>query len=633
MCGIAGVLYRDTSRTIDTVSLTAMASALAHRGPDAAGYFTAPGVALAHRRLAIIDQERGDQPLANEDGTVIVAFNGEIYNHAGLRDGLMRRGHRFHSRSDTEVLVHLYEEDGEDLVQHLRGMFAFALWDANSKRLVLARDRVGIKPLYVYRDADRVLFGSEIKAILAHPEVPRDLHLPALEGYLAYGCTSGAESIFRRIEKLLPAHVLTLTAADLQRNARRYWQLAVQPDPRPTLGEWGEAIVAKVDETVRLHLMSDVPVGAFLSGGLDSSVIVSTAAGMAPSLQTFSIGFREERYNELPFARQVADRFGTSHLEQIASPDAVDLIDDLAYHCDEPFADASAIPSLMVARLAGQRVKVALSGDGGDEAFGGYSRYAGDAREAALRRLVPAAVQRLALAPAARRWPQADWLPRPLRAKNLLTNLSLEPGPAYANTLAMCRLPLRRQLLAPDVVSALNGSDPDRAIADSYRAAAHDGPVAAMIAADIAVRLPDDYLVKLDRTSMACGLEVRPPFLDHELLELTARIPPAFKVRRGVTKWILKQSYGARLPAAIANRPKQGFEIPIHSWFRGPLRPMFESMVLDTGSPVAGLLNQRTVRQVFDAHLSGRARNGHVLWTLLMLSRWSDRYLGRGVVA
>ena len=629
MCGLAGVLYADAARTIDAAALTRMATRLAHRGPDAAGYWQAPGVALAHRRLSVVDLAGGDQPVSNEDGSVVVVLNGEIYNHLELRAWLCRRGHRFRTRSDTEVLVHLYEEHGAALVERLRGMFAFALWDAAARQLLLARDRVGIKPLYIYRDPGKVVFGSEIKAILEHPDVPRDIDLIAFEQYLMFGNTGGSRSIFRGIEKLLPAHVLTLTSGSLHKTATRYWRLTARPDPRPTPREWREMICAKVDETVALHLMADVPVGAFLSGGLDSSVIVASASRAAASLQTFSIGFEEEPYNELPYARAVAERFGTEHVEQIASSDAARLIEDLAYHCDEPFADASAIPSLMVSRLASTRVKVALSGDGGDEAFGGYSRYAGDEREAAMRRLVPRAVRRFALAPAARLWPQADWLPRMLRARTLLTNLSLDPGPAYANTVAMCRQPLRRQLLAPDVAAALEGTDPGEAIAGSYAAAAHDGPVAAMISADIAVRLPDDYLVKVDRTSMACGLEVRPPFLDHELMELAARIPPGLKVRNGVTKWILKESYEGRLPAAVRNRPKQGFEIPIHAWFRGPLREMFESAVLGSRSAATDLFDPKTVRRVYEAHLSGRARHGHVLWTLLMFSRWGARYLGR----
>jgi asparagine synthase (glutamine-hydrolysing) len=604
-----------------------MASRIAHRGPDAAGYWQSGGVALAHRRLSIVDVAGGDQPVANEDGSVIVVFNGEIYNHVELREWLCRRGHRFRTRGDTEVLVHLYEEHGARLVERLRGMFAFALWDAGTRQLLLARDRIGIKPLYIYRDQQKVVFGSEIKAILAHPQVPRELDLTAFEQYMTFGNTGGERSIFRRIEKLLPAHLLTLTSRTLDRPPTRYWQLVARPDFRTRPEEWSEQICAKVDETVALHLMSDVPVGAFLSGGLDSSVIVASAARASAALQTFSIGFEEEPYNELPFARAVAEQFGTDHVERIASNDAVRLIEDLAYHCDEPFADASAIPSLMVSRLASQRVKVVLSGDGGDEAFGGYSRYAGDEREAALRRLVPAAVRRFALAPAARLWPRTDWLPRSLRAKTLLTNLALDPARAYANTVTMCRQPLRRRLMAPDVVSALDGYDPARAIADSYEAAAHDGPVAAMMAADIAVRLPDDYLVKVDRTSMACGLEVRPPFLDHELMELAARIPAPLKVRNGVTKWILKQSYGPRLPAVVCNRRKQGFEIPIHAWFQGPLKEMFESTVLASRSAAADLLDRDTVRRVYRAHVSGRARYGHVLWTLLMFSQWSRRYL------
>jgi asparagine synthase (glutamine-hydrolysing) len=626
MCGIAGVLYRDDRRPVEISTLEAMAGRLAHRGPDAAGYWHDTGVALAHRRLSIIDLAGGGQPLANEDGSLVVVLNGEIYNHATLRDELRRRGHTFRSRSDTEVLVHLYEEHGDALIDRLRGMFAFALWDHRRRRLLLARDRVGIKPLYFYRDAEKLVFGSEIKAILEHPGVSRDIHLGALEQYLGFGCTWGAQSIFQKIERLPPAHLLVLSAADLGRQPQRYWSLSIQPDPRPRVEEWCEALVTKIDETVRVHLAADVPIGAFLSGGIDSSVIVATAAHAAP-LQTFSIGFHDERYDELPHAREVATHFGTQHVERIAASDAAQLIDDLSYYCDEPFADASAIPSLMVARIARDHVKVALSGDGGDEAFGGYTRYVGDSREAALRRLLPPFVRRHLVAAAARHWPDASWLGSRLRGRTLLTNLTLEAGDAYANTLAMCRMPLRRQLLAPDVAATLNGADPGRPIADSYRAVAGHGPSAAMMAADLAVRLPDDYLVKVDRASMACGLEVRPPFLDHELLELAARIPPQLKVRHGVTKWILKRSYRARLPRAVTRRRKQGFEVPINEWLKGPLRPMLESELMDANSVLDHLINRQTARRVYQDHLSGRGRYGHVLWTVLMLARWSERYV------
>jgi asparagine synthase (glutamine-hydrolysing) len=629
MCGIAGVLYADPTRPPDPAVLQAMGSSIKHRGPDAEGFWNEPGIGLVHRRLSIIDLSGGDQPIGNEDGSVQVVFNGEIYNFQELRAGLEARGHRFRTRSDTEVLVHLYEEEGERLVQRLRGMFAFALWDRVRHRLVLARDRLGIKPLYLYRDGEKLLFGSELKAILAHPAVDRAVDVDALEDYLTFGMVPGASSIFKKIEKLPPAHVLTARAGELDLAPTRYWQLRIEPDYRPSVEEWQEAIRAKLDETVRLHLIADVPVGAFLSGGLDSSMVVARAAGSVQgTLQTFSIGFAEEAFSELPYARQVAERFGTRHVEEIVTPDAVSLLDELTRFYDEPFADSSAIPTYLVARLASRSVKVVLSGDGGDEAFGGYSRYAHDLKEAALRRCLPAWFRRLALGPLARAWPKADWLPRPLRAKTLLTNLSLDPAAAYANTLTLCRRPLRRQLLAADLQARLNGHEPERIIRTHHATAPANDALGGMLAADTGTILPDDFLVKVDRASMAHGLEARPPLLDHELLELAARIPSEWKVRKGQTKWIFKQVCRKELPANLIDRPKHGFEMPIDAWLRGPLGEMFEAAVLCPRASVAGLVDQAVARKLYGAHLRGTGRHGAVLWSLLVLARWADRYLG-----
>lgn len=608
--------------------LKAMGDAIAHRGPDAEGFWSEPGIGLVHRRLSIIDLASGDQPIGNEDGSIQVVFNGEIYNFQELRSGLEARGHRFRTRSDTEVLVHLYEEQGEQLVEQLRGMFAFALWDCQRRRLVLGRDRLGIKPLYVYRDADKLLFGSELKAILAHPGVARDLDPAALEEYLAFGMVCGSSSIFRRIEKLPAAHVLVVGPDALDRPARPYWQFRIEPEHGPTTEEWQERIRAKVAETVRLHLIADVPVGAFLSGGVDSSVIVASCAGQTNGpLQTFSMGFREQSFNELPYARQVAEQFGTRHIEEIVTPDAVTLVDQLSHFYDEPFADSSAIPTFLVSQLAARSVKVVLSGDGGDEAFGGYARYAHDLKEAALRNWMPGWFRRAVLGPMARRWPKTDWLPRPLRAKTRLTNLSLDAGEAYGNTMSLCRLPLRRQLLARDVAPGLNGHQREQRFLDGFRSAPPNDPLAGMIAADVGVTLPDDFLVKVDRASMAHGLEVRPPLLDHELFELAARIPSRFKVHRGETKWIFKQAYQNRLPGDVLWRPKHGFDIPVDGWLRGPLRPMFEETVLDPKARVGDLVDQTSIRTLYQSHLAGIGRHGAILWSLLVLARWVERYL------
>lgn len=627
MCGIAGLLYADRDRPVEPGTLEAMAAAIAHRGPDGEGFLVGPGVGLAHRRLSIIDLAGGAQPIANEDGSVQVVFNGEIYNYKGLRAGLESRGHRFRTDGDTEVLVHLYEEEGAGLVDRLRGMFAFALWDRASGRLVLARDRVGIKPLYLLRDGEKLLFGSEIKAILAHPGAERSVDPAALEDYLTFGMVPGGRSIFRSIEKLPPACVLTARHGDWDRAPRRYWGLRFEPDDGPTAGEWCEAIREKVEEAARLHLVSDVPVGAFLSGGIDSSVMVALCSDRAPGpFRTFSIGFGEPEFDELPFARGVAERYGTGHVEEVVAPDAAALVDDLSRFYDEPFADTSAIPTFLVSRLASRSVKVALSGDGGDEAFGGYARYAHDLREASLRAWLPAWFRRAALGPLARAWPKADRLPRPLRAKTRLTNLALDPGAAYANTLSLCRPPLRRRLIHRDLAAGLDGHDPGACVREGFASAPPGDALAGMIAADVAVALPDDFLVKVDRASMANGLEVRPPLLDHELLEMAARIPSAFKVRRGESKWILKRAFRDRLPGPILARPKRGFEMPVDAWLRGPLRPMFEDAVLAPGARVSGLVDQAVARSLFAAHRSGAGRHGATLWGLLVLARWADRY-------
>ncbi len=625
MCGIAGVLYADRKRRVDRQTLAAMGERIAHRGPDAEGFWDEPGVGLVHRRLSIIDLAGGDQPIGNEDGSVQVVFNGEIYNFQLLRDWLTARGHRFRTHSDTEVLVHLYEEVGDRLVDRLRGMFAFALWDCRRRRLLLARDRLGIKPLYVYRDAEKLLFGSELKAVLAHPGVPRELDPAALEEYLTLGVVPGARSIFRKVEKLPPAHTLAVAADELGAPPRCYWRLRFEPDDTRSPEQWQEEVRAKVEESVRLHLLADVPVGAFLSGGIDSSVIVGTAK--AEALQTFSIGFREESFSELPHARLVARRFGTRHVEEVITPDAVALVDDLTHYYDEPFADPSAIPTFLLSRLASRNVKVALSGDGGDEAFGGYRRYAHDLKEAAVRQLLPTWCRR-ALGGLAAVWPNAAWLPRPLRAKTALTNLALDSPAAYANTLALCRRPLRRRLLAPDLAAALTGHDPEQVVRNAYGSAPPEDSLAGMIAADTAVLLPDDFLVKVDRASMAHGLEVRPPLLDHELLELAARIPSRWKVHDGETKWIFRQAYRNLLPPAIRARRKQGFEMPIDAWLRGPLRELFAAAVLDPNSRAAPLLNRTVARGLFHSHLAGQGRHGNLLWGLLVFARWAERYLG-----
>lgn len=628
MCGIAGIYYRDRCRPVDRTVLHAMAGAIEHRGPDAEGLWSAPGIGLAHRRLSIVDLAGGDQPIDNEDGSVQVIFNGEIYNYRELRHKMLARGHRFRTQSDTEVLVHLYEEYGEDLVHHLRGMFAFAIWDERHRRLLLARDRVGLKPLYYYSDREKVVFGSEIKAILAYPQVDLNIDPVALDEYFYLGMIPGDASIFREIRKLPAAHTLLIQDITGQQSPRRYWEYQPTVDYSLTLPEWREAIEEKIKETIQQHLIADVPVGAFLSGGVDSSVMVAVCSQLIDRpLQTFAIGFREQTQNELPYAREVAAYFGCDHTEELVTAEAITSLIDLVKYYDEPFADSSAIPTMLVSRLARQRVKVVISGDGGDEAFGGYRRYAHDLKEAAVRAHLPVWLRQHVLANMASCWPKLEWLPRILRAKTTLTNLALPAADAYANTVAFTRQAGRKRLLAADVVAQLTGRFAEDRVSREYSRAAIDDPLAGMISADVGVLLPDDFLTKVDRASMSCGLEVRPPLVDHELLELTARIPSNFKVYRGTTKWIFKEIYRQQLPPGVTSRRKQGFEIPVDQWLAGPLRDLFESTVLHGHNPVADLIDTREVRRLHNSHCAGAERNGAVLWSVLILSSWAQQYL------
>jgi asparagine synthase (glutamine-hydrolysing) len=606
-----------------------MATAIAHRGPDAEGYWCGAGVGLAHRRLSIIDLSTGRQPLCNEDGSIQIVFNGEIYNYRDLMAQLKRRGHRFASQSDTEVIVHLYEDCDEELVQRLRGMFAFAIWDAPRDRLCIARDRVGLKPLYYYVDDEKLLFGSEIKAILAYGGIPREIDIQALEDYFTFGMVPGERTIFRGIRKLLPGHWLTLDRGAWRVTVRRYWQLELGEDEQRSSDEWQEALEEKIRETVAAHRIADVPVGAFLSGGLDSSAVVAMLSqpGQAP-VRTFSVGFEEEAFSELPYARVVARRFATHHVEEVVTPEAVKSLDDLVHYYDEPFADPSAVASLCLARVAQRQVKVALSGDGGDEAFGGYRRYVHDLREARWRRAMPSWLRRCLVGPAARLWPKADWLPRPLRLKTTLTNLSLQLGAAYANTLSVCRPPCRRALLRPELRAALGDYRPEETVTRFFEGADHD-PLRSMILADVGMLLPDAFLTKVDRASMAVGLEVRPPLVDHELLQLAVRVPSRFKIRNGETKWLFKQLCARCLPSDIVHRPKQGFDLPLDAWLRGPLRDVFESRVLSPSSPISTFIDQAQAARLYRSHLTRLGRHGLVLWTLLVLGSWSEHYLTR----
>jgi asparagine synthase (glutamine-hydrolysing) len=626
MCGIAGVLYRDHARPPAPSVLRQMGNAIAHRGPDGSGVYTSDGIGLIHRRLAIIDLHGGQQPIANEDESVHVVFNGEIYNYRELRNGLEKRGHIFRTWSDTEVLVHLYEDEGAELCRRLRGMFAFAIWDTRRQTLLLGRDHLGQKPLFVYRDQEKLLFGSELKAILAHPAVDRSIQPSAVEDYITFGFVPGGQCVLAAAEKLPAAHSLTVARDHWDASAQRYWQLQFEPDNALSESEWLEQTDAAIRDSVQAHLVSDVPVGAFLSGGIDSGAIVATVAELSTTpLQTFSIGFNEERFSELPEAAAVADHFGCQHTTEIVTPDAIRDLADLVHLYDEPFADASAIPTMAVSRLAARHVKVALSGDGGDELFAGYWRYRHDLREAQIREWLPAWTRRALLSPLAAIWPRMDWLPRGLRLQSLLQNLSASPASAYANTVSLCRREVRRRILRPEFAALLRGHRPEAIIESCFQHGSGD-QLNGMLSADCNVMLPDDFLTKVDRASMGCGLEVRPPFVDRALMELAAKMPASQKIRDGRTKWILKQLFETRLPPKHAQRAKKGFEIPTDDWLRGPLRDQVHEVLLRPDSTLTQFVRPEAIRRLYAAHCRGTGRHGQLIWSLLVLGCWLARW-------
>jgi asparagine synthase (glutamine-hydrolysing) len=623
VCGICGVVSLDGDLSPQvSQSIGTMTARLAHRGPDGGATYSTPWFAYGHRRLAIIDRAGGDQPLANEDRSVWIVFNGEIYNHHELRRDLEGRGHRFRTRSDTEAIVHAYEEYGDACVERLDGMFAFAIADEKARRVLLARDRLGKKPLF-HATFDRVLhFASEIKAIKASPLWNGERDLEALEGYLSLGYFIAPATAYRHVRKLEPAH--TLAAAGARPVIRKYWDIErFDCDTRPR-AELLEEVDARLSAAVSQRLESEVPIGAFLSGGIDSGLVVSymTDALEQPAV-TATVGFDHEAHNELSAAALTAQRFQTIHHPATVRPHLDEVLEPIVRAFDEPFADSSSIPTYYVSKVARRHVTVALSGDGADEAFGGYAwRYAPLAMEEKARQLVPGEVGRKAATWLGARWPRSQALPRPLRLGNVLENLGRDEAAAYYADLCF---------LKPHDARALLGKTPTRDPADSpvydqvtrpFRECRSDSAVQRAQYADLKVYLPNDPLVKVDRMSMAHGLEIRCPLLDYRLVELAFRIPTTTKLADGQPKSLLKGLAERRLPASIVHRPKSGFTAPIGSWLAGPYADQFRDDVLSCQSATRDLLDRQRVRQLFAEHQSGRDHS-FALWATWMLERWA----------
>ncbi len=619
MCGIVGLYLkqRDVLRT----EIDAMNEVIVHRGPDGEGVFCEGRVGLGMRRLSIIDLEGGGQPIGNETGRIQVVQNGELYNYRELRGELEGRGHVFRTQSDTEVAVHAYEEwGGFEFAQRLRGMFAIAVWDSERGELWLARDRIGIKPLYYAETGAGFCFGSEVKSLLRSPIVRRELEPAALAQYLTYGSAGAQDSFIRGVRQLLPGHALR---HDGERSETRpYWSFRFPEPERIGEQEAIERVRERLRETVRTHLVADVPVGAFLSGGVDSSAIVALMAQEgATGFKTFSIGFEEERFNELPYARLVAERYGTEHHEEIVRPDAVSIVDDLCWHLDEPFADASAVPTWYVAQMAAREVKVVLTGDGGDELFAGYNRYAWAARDGWLDS-VPRPLRRLCAA-------GATLLPQSFPGKYFADYASYDRRGRYIYNFELFPPPLRRRLLRRAWQPAQLGlQDPREEWRRVMQESGAPDPMSERMHLDLKRYLPMDILVKVDRTTMAHSLEARPPLLDHEFVEFAASLPLELKYAAdGTRKHVLKQAVQPLVPPELLTRPKSGFSVPLQDWFRGPLRPMFEDQVLHAGRCLE-YLRPRVLRQLLDENARGRRDHGIKLWAVLVLEIWMRRNLG-----
>jgi asparagine synthase (glutamine-hydrolysing) len=618
MCGIAGKI--DFGGAVERHVVERMCAVIEHRGPDSRGVRMEDGACIGAQRLAIIDIAHGDQPVTNEDGSVIAALNGEIYNFEELRDRLVSAGHSFRSHVDTEVLAHLYEEHGERMVDHLRGMFAFAIWDVRRRRLLLARDRAGKKPLFWARRGDRVWFGSELRALLADPELRPEVDPRAIDAYLALQYVPHPLSAFKGVEKLAPATSLSITRAGEQSD--RYWSLDHgRKLDGVSFEEACERVRAAVSEATRIRLMSEVPLGAFLSGGVDSSAIVACMAEhMSEPVKTFSIGFPERDFDELEYARTVAQQFGTEHREFVVEPDAMSIMPTLARHYGEPYADPSAIPSFYLAELTKQHVTVALNGDGGDESFAGYSRYRAN-RMLGWLRSEAAPLRRLGAL--ARRIPEGDRdNSTRARARRILGTAGMAPVDRYASWMSPFPAERRARLLQPELAASLRGFDPIGGIHSAWAASRGHDLVDVMLDVDVHTYLPDDLLVKIDIATMAHSVEARSPLLDQEVMELAASLPADYKLGGGTTKRVLKEAFRSDLPDHILDRPKKGFGVPLRHWFRDELRDMPREMLLDPGSRTRQWLRADEVERLIDEHRAERADHSLRLWTLLQLETW-----------
>lgn len=621
MCGISGLFDLRGVRPFDADLARRINNVQAHRGPDEDDIHLEPGLALGHRRLSVIDLATGQQPLFSTDGQVGIVFNGEIYNFQALRTELQAKGHVFRTKSDTEVIVQAWQAWGPDCVHHLRGMFAFALWDRPRQTLFLARDRMGVKPMhYALLPDGTFIFGSELKVLTAHPGFRRTIDPLAVEEFFALGYVADPRCIYTGAHKLPPAHTLTLRRGmDQLPLPVPYWDVHFTGDNPIGFEDAQAEVRERVREAVRLRMIADVPLGAFLSGGVDSSAVVATMAGLSSEpVRTCAIGFDDPRFNESAFAQQVADRYHTDHRLEVVGSDDFGLIDTLARLYDEPYADSSAIPTYRVCQIARHHVTVALSGDGGDETFAGYRRYRMHMGEEMVRQRLPLGLRRPLFGTLAALYPKADWAPRPLRAKTTFQAMAMDAVQAYCHSVSHVRTGLRESLYSAGFKNQLGSYRAlDLFREHAARARTHD-PLSLVQYLDYKTWLVGDINTKVDRASMAHSLEVREPLMDHELIEWLATLPSSHKLRAGEGKAVFKKAFEPLLPHDVLYRPKMGFSVPLASWLRGPLAGRMRESVLSDRMADTGYFHRPTIGRLVDEHLGGRHDHSTALWTLVM---------------
>ncbi|WP_128892738.1 XrtA/PEP-CTERM system amidotransferase [Erythrobacter sp. HKB08] len=623
MCGIAGLFHLGTPKPVDPARVGRMCDAIAHRGPDGSGVWTEHGVGLGHRRLSIIDLEGSPQPMLSADGRAVLVFNGEIYNFRELRRELEKKGASFRTDGDSETILAAWQAWGPDCLSRLHGMFAFAIYDLSERTLFLARDRLGVKPLFLAELSDGSLaFASELKGLLAHPLLRREVDVRAVEDYLTWGYVPDHRSILKGVTKLPAGHFLLLKSGQGMTSPTKWWDVSFEERSKAKTEDLSAELLFHLREAVTSRMVADVPLGAFLSGGVDSSSVVAlmSEASNRP-VSTCSIGFDVEGLDETSHARKVSQLFATDHRERIVDPDDFGLVDRIAAMFDEPFADASALPTLRVCELARENVTVALSGDGADEALAGYRRQVFHYREEQFRSVVPGRVREGLFGSLGRVWPKADWAPRPLRAKSTLLSLARDGCEGYAAALAVTTPQQRKAFYTDDFAKSLDGYRGEQPLVDCMRSAPARTGLDRAQYADLKFWLPGDILTKVDRTSMSVGLEAREPLLDHRLVEFCAKVPERARIRGSQGKWLLKNTMERYLPDDILYRQKQGFVTPISEWFRGPLAAQAKALADNSLAVRMGWLERDNIRTLTQNHLSGRSDNGRILWQLTMLDR------------